>query len=313
MASVASSFNLDYIQNLDNNLPGFCFADLEKLIEDASILKFLVKQKYYLYGFASGYGHTELTHHVNLLKPYETLPPFHYMVLNKTPFILIEENAFLLDKYKKVRNLFIKDPDAHFLKPDTHRDMILYSLNHLQDYVGRPEPSFAFADIFVGHPPFIFRSDGTYIPSADTNPLADGDQFKEGLDVRREKYIEGCREQTIFLNKKILAAVRQAKKNIKRPTVIILQGDHGPGAHFSHKSLQKSNIEERFSNLTAVYFSEPKVTLPQDISPVNIFRYVLNGYFGTSFPILPNKQYYSTDDTPCDFTEVTQEYKKLQQ
>src|SRR5688572_19160359 len=126
VASVASSFNLDYIQNLDNNLPGFCFADLEKLIEDASILKFLVKQKYYLYGFASGYGHTELTHHVNLLKPYETLPPFHYMVLNKTPYILVEENAFLLDKYKKVRNLFIKDKDAHFVKPDMHRDMILY-------------------------------------------------------------------------------------------------------------------------------------------------------------------------------------------
>ncbi|HSI91064.1 MAG TPA: hypothetical protein VK927_08105, partial [Adhaeribacter sp.] len=174
VASVASTLNLDYIQNLAPKLPDFCFADLEEMIEDAALLKFLVKQNYYLYGFASGYGHTELTRHVNLIKPYKTLPPFHYMVLHKTPYILIEENGFLNEKYNQLRKLFLKDPEPYFVYRDSHRDMILYSLNHLHDFIGRPEPAFVFADVFVGHPPFIFDRHGNYIPTADSNPLADG-------------------------------------------------------------------------------------------------------------------------------------------
>ncbi|HSI91834.1 MAG TPA: hypothetical protein VK927_12010, partial [Adhaeribacter sp.] len=126
-----------------------------------------------------------------------------------------------------------------------------------------------------------------------------------------EKYIEGCREQTLYLNKKILAAVKNIKKKSSRPTIIILQGDHGPGAYFSHKSLENSNIEERFSNLNAVYFSDRNLVLPPDLSAVNTFRYILNSYFSTKLPILPNRQYYSPALGPCSFTEVTEAYEQL--
>jgi hypothetical protein len=41
------------------------------------------------------------------------------------------------------------------------------------------------------------------------------------------------------------------------------------------------------------------------ISPVNSFRYVLNHYFGTKFPLLPDTCYYSTYQRPYRFEDVT--------
>ena len=46
--------------------------------------------------------------------------------------------------------------------------------------------------------------------------------------------------------------------------------------------------------------------LYQSVTPVNSFRLILNHYFDTKFPLLPDKNYYIPHlNNPYDFYEVT--------
>jgi hypothetical protein len=67
----------------------------------------------------------------------------------------------------------------------------------------------------------------------------------------------------------------------KKNTIIILAGDHG------FRRLPEELNAFRFPNLTAFYFPDQNYKfLYQTISPVNIFRLVLNQYFATHLPRL---------------------------
>ena len=73
----------------------------------------------------------------------------------------------------------------------------------------------------------------------------------------------------------------------KVPPVIIIMGDHGPFG-------SQVTPEMRLSILNAYYVNdEAKQDLYAEITPINSFRVVFNNYFGTNYPLLEDKSYFS--------------------
>ena len=88
--------------------------------------------------------------------------------------------------------------------------------------------------------------------------------------------------------------------------IIIIQGDHGPGAFLVWDSPYKTDLEERFGILNAYYFpGGDEGWLYPSITPVNNFRIVFNRYFHANYEILEDDSYFSPWMRPYDFTRVT--------
>lgn len=307
--TTASVFNINYLQNLNGYDSSQSYDVLDQLIERSRLVNTLKQHNYNIYSFASGFDATELKKNATFIDPHpSSLNDFHFLLLSLTPFIVVENNPFLYKKYTELLSLLNtnRNPAKHFR--DFHRDRILYALDSIPSHIGRPKPSFVFADVFAGHPPFIFDQNGNYTRPTTKNPAADGSEYMNINKKSRKEYIDGCRDQIIYLNRKLLHLVKDARRRSTRPTVIILQGDHGPGAYYDQHKASKTNLQDRFSILTAVYFSgKSSAEIPEDLSPVNTFRIVLNKYFSAKLPLLPNKHYYSGLLTPCEFEDITQQ------
>ena len=72
-------------------------------------------------------------------------------------------------------------------------------------------------------------------------------------------------------------------------------------------SLENTCIRERFSPFAAYYLPDlERDVIPADISTVNLFRIILNEYFGAQLPLLENRQYFYKDPRSYyDFEDVT--------
>jgi hypothetical protein len=89
----------------------------------------------------------------------------------------------------------------------------------------------------------------------------------------------------------------QASGELDAP-IIILQGDHGPGAYMSYSKPLTSNMRERMSILNAYLVpAEATRRLYPSITPVNSFRVLLDVLLGESRPLLPDESYFTLDDT----------------
>ena len=108
------------------------------------------------------------------------------------------------------------------------------------------------------------------------------------------------------MNVKLKRAIDTILVRSKRPTIIILQGDHGPGSMLDWKSAANTNMPERLSILSAYYFPDKQYDLLYDkITPVNTFRLIFHQYFGEAIGRFEDKSYFSVWNTPWDFIDVT--------
>jgi hypothetical protein len=108
-----------------------------------------------------------------------------------------------------------------------------------------------------------------------------------------------------YINRLVLETVDAILTRSTVPPIIILQGDHGPGAYLHWGSLEQTIPAERFGILNAYYFPSQNYThLYPSISPVNSFRVLFDQFFGADYPLLPDRHYYSSWSYPFDFTEV---------
>jgi len=220
------------------------------------------------------------------------LTPFEELLVKMTPLALLPR------------------PIVHETMTDyeRHRRKIQFQLDHLPVAADAPGPVFVYAHFLGPPPPFVLGHGPDGDPKRPYDSK-DGSYFLlEG--GTREEYLAGYPVQLDHLNRMLMTAIDRLTKQSKRPTVIILQSDHGPGADTDWDQPERTNFQERLPNFCAIYASDgPLPELYPSITPVNIFRLLFNHYLHTDYPRLPDRCYFSNPAHPLNLIDVTDRVK----
>jgi len=288
--SLASSLNMEHVRTLmigkkpagvDDRFP------LVLLIRRNRVFSTLEKHGYTTVAFETDYEFANAEGANVFIRNAKSTSSFDTLLLDLTPLRLMSENNPVFSGYEK------------------HRKVVSTILGRLPSTLDIKQPVAVFAHILVPHPPFVFNSDGT--PHNPRKPfgLSDGADFVKTRKSASE-YREGYSNQVQFIDRKIEQVVHTILRESHRPTIIILQGDHGPASHLDFEHPKVTGLKERSRILCAVKVpAESKIAIPSDITPVNIFRIIFRRYFDSSLRTIDNHTYYSTFTHPYDLTDVT--------
>ncbi len=284
--SLPSSLNFEYLDYLDkeswNRDPAL------ELIKNSRVRALLKKAGYQIVAFSSGFFYTEIRDADLYLSPYA-------IDLNEFEQLLIETTAASI-------LVELKGLDVPTFEYAAHRKRVAYQFDQLANVPDTGHPKFVFAHIIAPHPPFIFDRDGNPIEPDQPYSIGDGSSFKGS----REDYIRGYTNQVLYVNARLEKTLDAILANSKRPPVIIVQADHGPGLLLNWESADQSCIKERMAILNAYYMPNGRTEhLYTSITPVNSFRVIFDTYLGTNFGLLEDKSYYSNLVRPYDFIDVT--------
>ncbi|MBN1130507.1 MAG: hypothetical protein JXA71_16060 [Chitinispirillaceae bacterium] len=184
--------------------------------------------------------------------------------------------------------------NEHLILP-VKRAQLLFAFDRLGRLQDIPGPRFVFAHMICPHPPFVFDREGNQPKNATIRHLW----------TPRTAYVD----QLLFVNDKIEAVIASILERSKRPPVIILQADHGSSSSSREDLSHLDNhtlLRERMRIFNAYHLpGVDHAVLYDSISPVNTFRILCNAYFGTAYPLLDDKSYWSDYLLPYDFAEVT--------
>lgn len=165
----------------------------------------------------------------------------------------------------------------------------------------RSKPVFIFAHVLCPHEPFIFAEDGGPAMEAGTRIDNQWDGATRAAYVGQAKFVQN---RALACVKAIIAAGEASG----RPSIIIVQGDHGTHCsdYVSREKPSAALLGERYGIFNA-YFLPRSMTgkLTDNIEPVNTFRLVLSNLFEIDLPALPNRQYYATYAHPFNQSIVT--------
>jgi len=296
MLSLSSSFNMDYLQSLEasgveieNRL------DLFELLKGSQVRDVLAQNGYQLVSFRNAYHATIPNAEIY----YDDAEAGLTYPITAFESIVIDHTLARVLVHVPVFNKALVE-----MPYDTHRIQILSTFSRLQEIPALAGDYFVYAHIIAPHPPFVFNEKGEPLPHGEPFTLADGNSYIKNHS--RKNYIVGYRNQIKYVNKLVLETIDAILARSETPPIIIIQGDHGPGANLHFGLLTKTVPAERFGILNAYYFPDHDYTfLYPSISPVNSFRVIGNQFFGEDYPLLPDRHYYSTWGEPFDFIEVT--------
>jgi hypothetical protein len=267
-SSLASSLNLMYLDDIAEQMGDTTtnYQPLFAILKHNRVFQFLRHHGYTIVAFSSGHEFTEIRDADVYMRPSGWQPTDFQNALLSTTPLAV---------FRKTRD-------------DIHRERILYTFDHLADAARIEAPTFAFAHISSPHPPYVFGANGEPV------------HYKPHVELEYDEFVEAYVNQLAFISKKTQATIEEILAQSPEPPIIIVQSDHGP-VYLRH------DIPERMSILNAYYFPDQNYdALYEGITPVNTFRIVLNGYFGTSYEILEDKSYFSSlRDKIYSYTDVT--------
>jgi len=296
--SLASALNMQYLDEIVET-QGVHSADRQPLIEmiqDSLVAQSLRTAGYQTVGFETGYPPTELTDAgVYLSDPggASSASPLEWAArgANEFEIMLLQTTALrpALDKISEGQSLarsLISQPYRD------HRRRVLFTLEELPGVSELPGPQFVFVHILVPHPPFVFGRNGEEVVQTRPFRLMDIEEYAP------EEYTARYADQLLSLDTLLSNAIERILDTSERPPIIILQGDHGPGAYMSYSKPLTSNMRERMSILNAYLVpAEATRRLYSSISPVNSFRVLLDVLLGQTRPLLPDESFFTLDDT----------------
>ena len=247
----------------------------------------------------SYYNDTILNKNIDKIVPYtfisiknsslmNILNKFGYNFYNLSPFDFGElkkfyDPNFFPNEPDKIYNYFFNLSALGVLinrikleTPDKSNSRILDTLKKI---IREPSknPKFVYAHFILPHDPFYFNSKGEKIPE------------KERRGVIAKKNKRNYLEQVIFTNSIIEDIVQSILNNSKTEPIIVIQGDHG------YRYLDKNifGTEENHSIFFATYLPDIKIDKQIDnITGVNLFRFILNKYFDYDVPFLEHKEIF---------------------
>ena len=164
------------------------------------------------------------------------------------------------------------------------------------------EPVFVWAHIMLPHPPLIFGPNGEAVTPGKPLLIMNHPDFRNsGWDIKQQFV-----QQLQFTNKKSMEFIDKVLDDGK-PSIIIIQGDHGSGFNINWQDPTDDNVIQRLSTFNAIYFpdEEHKEIITDDQTLVNTFRIVFNSYFGSDYEILEDKMYWGYNEKPYMFKDVT--------
>lgn len=296
MLSLSSSLNMDYLQSLEMEGRGIeNRADLITLLENNKVRTVLAQHGYRLMSFGNEYKATISSAEIY----YDEAEKGLTSPVSAFESILIDRTmARVLSHIPALNKALIEMPY------DTHRRYILFAFDELQEVPAMHGNYFVYAHIIAPHPPFVFDERGDVVSHDEPFTLNDANYYTR--DHSRKSYLAGYRRQIQYINTRILETIDVILAESETPPIVIIQGDHGPGAYLHWGSLENTIPAERFGILNAYYFPDQDYgRLYPSISPVNSFRVVLNQFFDQDYAILPDRHYYSSWSFPFDFIEVT--------
>ena len=306
--SLAASLNMDFVDSLalSTSSAENSRANLANQLKHSRVRNFLEGYGYELIAFETGYSQTEIRDADTFLEPQRVpgildhilpgagITAFESMLLSTTGLRAILDSDELR---QKVALLAVNDPLYQ-----AHRTRVRYTLDALDQAAERPGPTFTFAHIISPHPPFVFGPNGEAVSNIGTYSLADADAFGGSP----EEYVIAYRNQIRHLNTLVSEAIDEILARSERSVVILLQADHGPGAHMVWNSAEESELLERMAILNAYYFPDRQYqALYPGITPINSFRVLLSTYFEAQLSPLPDLSFFSSWDRPLDLLEVT--------
>lgn len=299
--SLTSSLNMsynDYLTKLTNGGTSGDESITTPLIQNNKVIQFLKDRGYRVYNMGSWWAETATN--PNAVKNFT----LHYGVY---PFADEFTTGFLNTTITApILKATFHDNTAVSTNPQNnlHRKMADYEFSEIPKIAKERGPKFVFIHILLPHDPFVF--DKNCKPISEDVVNAKTDQHNYLIQVE-------C------ANKKTTSAVNSILSESKNPPVIILQADEGPypmnsplPPKQSWSTADTQSLREKFPILNAYYFPGIKNTkLYNNITPVNSFRVLFNDYFGTNYPLLPDKNYIFKDENNFYlYSDVTDKVKK---
>ncbi len=287
--SLSTSLNMNYLEKLApefqhmETLASDAHTSMPELMRYSRVRRDLEKIGYQTVAFDTGFAWSSISDADTYLAPGGTNAPpgglrlFELMLLKNTA-------ASLVLDYQQSRNG--TNAVGNYPYYNEHIQRELFKLEQLPNIPALQSPKFVFAHILIPHTPYVFAADGSIRTDV-------GFYQNAGAAVNPEYEREGYVGQVEYINQRILEILRQILKRSSKPPVIVLQGDHG---------LSMLPI------LNAYYLPDAGEQAPMypSISPVNSFRLVFNTYFGTSFPLLEDKHFFSFAEDRFNLTPVVE-------
>lgn len=309
--SFPTSLNMTFLQNLVDTeaANAFDYWDLAHLIHDNQVFDLATDAGYQVVVFGSGHSATEIRNVDHYLGPeVENTSPTSNTIsiqdrnqLDSFEFLLLETTALR----PILPTIFQDAPEDP--KYENRRQHIRFTFSNLAKYAQEEGVYFIFAHLISPHPPFVFNAAGE--PKVHWRPysIADGSHWIGSIGTQGE-YIAGYRDQISYINMLLMATIEEILTQSETPPVIIIQGDHGPGAYFDWNSMERTDLTERMNILNAYYFpGGDQGWLYPSITPVNTFRVVFNRYLGQDFELHSDLAYFSEWINPYHFTEITEQ------
>lgn len=272
--SLASILNFNYLQpGLEKDpVTSRVFIQGIETLKNNQLINFLRKQSYVL----KNYGCFDLS---NLRS--HTLPYFNEIYASQI------DNQTLSSRIEKdigwnfsTKNLFtgtFRVPSAYKKSKAYHLFRNQYNYDCLMNEFSQHDqkPKFVYTHLMLPHEPFYLDADGKEVP--------DKAIITSEIDLRN-----GYVAQIQYSNRLLKQLVEKATEPSERERVVIILGDHG---FRNYENV--TDREKEFMNLSICYFSDKDYSkMYGTITPVNLFRNVLNKYFNQALPLKKDSSVY---------------------
>lgn len=160
-----------------------------------------------------------------------------------------------------------------------HRNHIHHQLAQLEEIAKKKEEKkFIFTHFLCPHRPIVFDREG--------KELAREHVILAEKDKNHRYYLD----QAYFISQSIKKMIEKITTSSVTPPIIVVVSDHGKfpiGVSGKGKrTLPLNELSWRLSNFIALYLPSSSFELPEILTPINIFRLLLNNYCGYNFPFL---------------------------
>lgn len=179
---------------------------------------------------------------------------------------------------------------------------VLYQFEQLERLSDMSEgrPRFVLAHVALPHEPYTFAADGSFVPADVAHARS-----------RRDNYVEQLR----YANSRLLPILeRLLDRPEEEQPIILLVSDEGPHPlaysedeeEFDWTAATATELRQKFRILSALYLPGTG-PVPDDLTPVNLFRVVFSRYLGVDMDLLPDRSFVFRDESHLyDFSDVTE-------